>query len=142
MTIESSATAGIPDQPAPTDTTPHPAAEPSGRAHLLRGLCAGAVHLPGDPAYDEARMPWNVAVEQRPAAVAYPVCADEVSDIVRAAAASGLRVAPQGTGHNAGPLGNLDDVVLLRTSGMTGVTIDPERKVARTMSLTSSAEPG
>ena len=41
MTIESSATAGIPDQPAPTDTTPRPAAEPSGRAHLLRGLCAG-----------------------------------------------------------------------------------------------------
>ena len=131
MTIESSATAGIPDQPAPTDTTPRPAAEPSGRAHLLRGLCAGAVHLPGDAAYDEARMPWNVAVEQRPAAVAYPGCADEVSDIVRAAAASGLKVAPQGTGHNAGPLGNLDDVVLLRTSGMTGVTIDPERKVAR-----------
>ena len=130
MTIESSATAGISDQPAQTDT-PHPAAEPSGRAHLLRGLCAGAVHLPGDPAYDEARMPWNVAVEQRPAAVAYPVCADEVSDIVRAAAASGLKVAPQGTGHNAGPLGNLEDVVLLRTSGMTGVTIDPVRKVAR-----------
>ncbi len=130
MTIESSATAGIPDHPAPTDT-PHPAAEPSGRAHLLRGLCAGAVHLPGDAAYDEARVPWNVAVEQRPAAVAYPGSADEVSDIVRAAAASGLKVAPQGTGHNAGPLGNLDDVVLLRTSGMTGVTIDPERKVAR-----------
>ena len=131
MTIESSATAGIPDRPAPTDTPLHPAAEPSGRAHLLRGLCAGAVHLPGDAAYDEARVPWNVAVEQRPAAVAYPGSADEVSDIVRAAAASGLKVAPQGTGHNAGPLGDLDDVVLLRTSGMTGVTIDPERKVAR-----------
>ena len=122
MTIESSAPAGA---------TPAAPQEPSGRAHLLRGLCAGAVHLPGDAAYDEARVPWNVAVEQRPAAVAYPGSADEVSDIVRAAAASGLKVAPQGTGHNAGPLGNLDDVVLLRTSGMTGVTIDPERKVAR-----------
>ena len=113
MTIESSAPAGA---------TPAAPQEPSGRAHLLRGLCAGAVHLPGDAAYDEARVPWNVAVEQRPAAVAYPGSADEVSDIVRAAA---------GGGHNAGPLGNLDDVVLLRTSGMTGVTIDPERKVAR-----------
>ena len=122
MTIESSAPAGA---------TPAAPQEPSGRAHLLRGLCAGAVHLPGDAAYDEARVPWNVAVEQRPAAVAYPGSADEVSDIVRAAAASGLKVAPQGTGHNAGPLGNLDDVVLLRTSGMTGVTVDPERKVAR-----------
>ena len=89
------------------------------------------VHLPGDPGYDEARTPWNVAVDQRPAAVAYPVDADEVSDVVRAAAAAGLRVAPQGTGHNAGPLGSLEDVVLLRTSAMTGVLVDPERRVVR-----------
>jgi FAD/FMN-containing dehydrogenase len=119
MTIESTAPADRSD------------AEPSGKAFRLRGLCAGAVHLPGDPGYDEARMPWNVAVDQRPAAVAYPATADEVSEIVRAAAASGLRVAPQGTGHNAGPLGSLDDVVLLRTAAMTGVHIDPERRVAR-----------
>ena len=103
----------------------------SGKAHLMRGLCAGAVHLPGDPGYDEARMPWNVAFDQRPAAVAYPACADEVAEIVRAAATAGLKVAPQGTGHNAGPLGPLDDVVLLRTSAMTRVEIDPVAKVAR-----------
>src|SRR3954452_6634548 len=112
MSIESSAPAG-----APTTSTAF--GEPSGKAYLLRGLCAGAVHLPGDPGYDAARMPWNVAVEERPAAVAYPACppppvpspacADEVSDIVRSAASTGLRVAPQGTGHNAGPLGPLDD---------------------------------
>ena len=101
------------------------------RAATLRGLCAGAIHLPGDPGYDEARMPWNVAVDQRPAAVAYPANADEVSAVVRAAAAAGLRVAPQGTGHNAGPLGPLDDVVLLRTSAMTAVEIDAERQIAR-----------
>src|SRR3954470_11555551 len=97
---------------------------PSGRAYRLRGLCAGAVHLPGDPGYDEARMPWNVAVDQRPAAVAYPACADEVSELVVAAAQAGLHVAPQGTGHNAGPLGDLGDTVLLRTSALTGVEID------------------
>ncbi len=101
------------------------------RAASLRGLCAGAIHLPGDPGYDEARMPWNVAVDQRPAAVAYPGNADEVSAVVRAAAEAGLRVAPQGTGHNAGPLGSLEDVVLLRTSAMTAVTIDADRQVAR-----------
>jgi FAD/FMN-containing dehydrogenase len=101
------------------------------RAASLRGLCAGAIHLPGGPGYDEARMPWNVAVDQRPAAVAYPGSAEEVSAVVRAAAAVGLRVAPQGTGHNAGPLGSLEDVVLLRTSAMTAVTIDAERQIAR-----------
>ncbi|WP_238010087.1 FAD-binding oxidoreductase [Dactylosporangium sp. AC04546] len=100
-------------------------------ASSLRGLCGGAVHLPGDPGYDTARVPWNVAVDQRPAAVAYPADVVEVVEVVRAAAAAGLRVAPQGTGHNAGPLGPLDDVVLLRTSAMTGVAVDPVRRVAR-----------
>jgi FAD/FMN-containing dehydrogenase len=103
----------------------------SARAERLRSLCAGAVHLPGDPGYDAARMPWNVAIDQRPAAVAYPASAEEVSQVVEVAAALGLRVAPQGTGHNAGPLGPLDDVVLLRTSAMTSVSIDAERRVAR-----------
>lgn len=92
-------------------------------ASALRGLCGGAVHLPGDPGYDTARTPWNVTADLRPAAVAYPADADEVASVVRAAARAGLRVAAQGTGHNPGPLGPLDDVVLLRTSAMTGVTV-------------------
>jgi FAD/FMN-containing dehydrogenase len=106
-------------------TTPAPAAE------SLQGLCEGAVHFAGDPGYDEARVPWNVAIDQRPAAVAYPANAREVADVVKAAAKAGLRVAPQSTGHNAGPLGSLEDVVLLRTSAMTGVTIDADNRRAR-----------
>ena len=47
---------------------------PSG-AEVLRGLCGGAVHLPGDPAYDEARLPWNLQADSHPAAVAYPAFA-------------------------------------------------------------------
>ncbi|HET9634242.1 MAG TPA: FAD-binding oxidoreductase [Terrabacter sp.] len=103
------------------------------RAASLAGLCDGAVHLPGDPGYDAARMPWNVALDQRPAAVALPRTASEVQDVVRAAAAADLRVAPQSTGHNAGPLvaRGLDDVVLVRTERMRGVTIDPDRRIAR-----------
>ncbi|HSU03777.1 MAG TPA: FAD-binding oxidoreductase [Nocardioides sp.] len=99
----------------------------------LRGLCSGGVHLPGDAGYDAARMPWNVAVDQRPAAVAIPHSAEEVAAVVRAAASAGLRVAPQSTGHNAAPLaqGGLDDVVLVRLSELTGVTIDPVRLEAR-----------
>ncbi|GAB3441718.1 FAD-binding oxidoreductase [Phycicoccus ginsengisoli] len=103
------------------------------RAESLRGLRDAEVQLPGDPGYHAARMPWNVAVDQRPAAVAHPKDVAGVQRVVRAAAAAGLRVAPQGTGHNAGPLAaqGLSDVVLLRTSAMTGVSIDPARRVAR-----------
>jgi hypothetical protein len=112
---------------------PTPAADP--RAHrldVLRGLCGGAVHLRGDRDYDEARTPWNLRVDSRPAAVAYPAFPDEVADVLRAAAATGLRVAPQGTGHGAPPLsGRLDDAVLLRTSAMTELSVDADRRTAR-----------
>jgi FAD/FMN-containing dehydrogenase len=98
---------------------------------VLRGLCGGAVHLPGDPAYDLARTPWNTVVDQRPAAVAYPADPDEVAALVRAARAVGLRVAPQGTGHHAAALGPLDDTVLLRTAAMTGLRVDARGRRAR-----------
>lgn len=94
------------------------------RAESLRGLCGGAVHLPGDPGYDSARAPWNVAVEHYPAAVAYPAFPDEVAELLRAASATGLGVAVQGTGHGAAPYeGRLGDAVLLRTSAMTDLSI-------------------
>ncbi|MBH0776432.1 FAD-binding oxidoreductase [Nocardia bovistercoris] len=98
----------------------------------LRAHCE--LHLPGDDGYDAARTPWNVAVDQRPAAVAVPRTAAEVAALVRAAVAEGLRVAPQNTGHGAGALGEhtFDDVVLLRLSEFTGVTVDP---VARTATV-------
>jgi FAD/FMN-containing dehydrogenase len=51
--------------------------------------------------------------------------------VVLAARAAGLRIAPQATGHNAGPLGSLEHTVLLKTSGLGGVEIDAERRIAR-----------
>ena len=102
-------------------------------AESLRHLCGGAVHLPGDPAYDAARMPWNVAVDLRPAAVALPRDVDDVAAVVRAAAAAGLRVAPQSTGHGAAPMAGTDlsDVVLVKLTGLTGVSVDAARRTAR-----------
>ena len=97
----------------------------------LRDLCGGAIAFPGDDGYDAARGAFNLAVDQRPAAVAYPADANEVAEVVRCARAAGLRVAPQATGHNAGPLGSLADTVLLKTSGLGGVEIDAERQIAR-----------
>ncbi len=106
---------------------------PSVDASPLRGLCGGNVHLPGDPGYDAARMPWAVAVDQRPAAVAVPRSVTDVSEVVRAAADLGLRVAPQSTGHNAGPLAaqGLADVVVVRLSELDEVSVDTERGVVR-----------
>jgi FAD binding domain/Berberine and berberine like len=54
-----------------------------------------------------------------------------VAAIVTFAKANGLRVAPQGTGHNAGALGDLSDTILVKTQRMRGVAIDPEQRIAR-----------
>src|SRR6478735_1152332 len=97
----------------------------------LRDLCGGAGALPGDDGYDAARQAVNLAVDQRPAAVAFPADAGEVSDIVRHARATGLRVAAQSTGHNAAPLGDLTSTILVKTSSLGGVEVDPERRIAR-----------
>ncbi|UUW91762.1 FAD-binding oxidoreductase [Pimelobacter simplex] len=105
------------------------------RTLLARLTTTCEIHLPGDPGYDAARVPWNVAVDQRPAAVAIPRTVEEVQDVVRAAAATGLRIAPQSTGHGAAALGegSLEDVVLVRMSALTGVTIDPAAETARVL---------
>lgn len=101
----------------------------------LLGALADRVRLPGDPGYDAARTPWNVAVDQRPAAVALPRSAEEVVAIVRAARELDLRIAPQSTGHAAGALegSHLGDVVLMRMSELTGVVVDPGRRTARVL---------
>ena len=87
--------------------------------------------LPHDRHWDEARLAWNLAVDQQPAAVALPESARDVGAIVRWARERGLRVAPQGTGHNAHPLGSLAHTVLLKTERMRGVAIDARAQRAR-----------
>jgi FAD/FMN-containing dehydrogenase len=90
---------------------------------------AGRVVNPGDDAWDEARSAWNLAVDQRPAAVVYPENADDVAAAVASARASGLRVAAQGTGHGAAARAALKDTVLLRMDRMVGVRIEPEARI-------------
>ena len=84
-----------------------------------------------DVNWDLERAAFNILVDQRPAGVARPRSADEVSDVVRSAAADGKRVAAQCTGHNAAPLGSLANTVLLRTAGLGGVEIDADAGSAR-----------
>jgi hypothetical protein len=97
----------------------------------LRNLLEGEVLAPEDSGWDEARLAWNLAVDQRPAAVALPESAEDVALVVAFARANELRVAPQGTGHNAGALGDLSDTILLKTERMRGVEIDPVARTAR-----------
>jgi hypothetical protein len=98
---------------------------------VLRALVGGGVHLPGDPGYDAGRAVFNVTIDQRPAAIVEPRSAEEVATVIRFAAAEGLRVAPQRTGHNAAPMGSLEDSILLKTNAMDRVCIDAPARRAR-----------
>jgi hypothetical protein len=92
---------------------------------------SGELHGPGDAGYDDARQAWNLLVDQRPALVAEPRSAADIAAVVRFARANGLRVAPQGTGHNAGARSGLEESILLNTRLMRGVEIHAERRLAR-----------
>ena len=68
---------------------------PSGAdIRALRARMAGQVVLPDDPGWDGARQAWNLAVDQRPFAVALVDSADDVVEVVGFARARGLGVAP------------------------------------------------
>jgi hypothetical protein len=97
----------------------------------LRALSSGTVVSPADRGYEEARAAWNLAADQRPAAVVFPENATDIAFAVAYAREAGLRVSVQGTGHNPMPLGEMSDSVLIRTSRMRQVDIDPIARRAR-----------
>jgi hypothetical protein len=98
---------------------------------VLRTRIGGEIVLRGDPGWDDARQAWNLAVDQRPLAVAIVESVEDVVVIVEFAQAHGLRIAPQRTGHGASSLTELDDTILLKTSRLRGVEIDASAQRAR-----------
>lgn len=95
----------------------------------LRTELRGELLLPGDAGYDAARTPWNLSIEQRPAAVAEPADVDDVRAIVRAAREAGLGVTTQPNGHGASD--DLDSVVLVRPRRLDELHVDVEARVLR-----------
>src|SRR4051812_7911678 len=104
---------------------------PSADVPALRDRLHGEVFGPEDAGYDAARRAWNLAVDQRPAAVAFPITDADVIAIVEFAREAGLRVTVQATGHGAGASGPLDHAIVVNTSRMRGVRIDPGARKAR-----------
>jgi FAD binding domain len=83
----------------------------------------GRVATPDDADWDEARQAWNLAADQRPAAVAFVQSADDVAKVVGFARDNDLKVAGQGTGHGAVALGAGADTIVIKTERMRGVEV-------------------
>jgi len=92
----------------------------------LSGLSAqliGRLLVPGDRDWDIARRPWNLRVDQRPAAIVEPAGADDMAATAAFAARHGLRVAVQSSGHGAGA--DLTDTIMVRTRALRDITVGP-----------------
>jgi hypothetical protein len=103
----------------------------SSRFSELQSRIHGQVLTEGDEAWDASRQTFNLTHDQRPAALVRVANADDVAETVRYAAQRGLRIAPQSTGHNAGPIEGLEDSLLVRTDSLREVRIDVAARRAR-----------
>ena len=90
-----------------------------------------AILEPGDPGWDSARRPFDLAVDQRPAAIAVPTDEQGVVAAVLEARRRGLRVVAQCGGRGASRLGPLGDAMLVRTTELAGVELDARTHRAR-----------
>ena len=90
----------------------------------LRATVNGTVAEPGDDAYVALVTPWNLAVAMQPAAVVAAADAEDIATTVRFAAARGLQVGVQATGHGARSA--LAGQILVSTKQLDEVTIHPE----------------
>lgn len=90
---------------------------------------AGPVLLPGDAAFAGEVAPFTTTHTPAPVVAVGATGAADVAAAVRWAAAHGLTVAVQATGH--GLTSVLPGAVLVTTSRMAEVTVDPARRTAR-----------
>jgi FAD/FMN-containing dehydrogenase len=95
----------------------------------LRQTVDGRVLEPGDDGFEEARRPWNLAVDQPVRAVVTATDADDVAALVRYACRNKLTITTQPSGHGA--TGSAADTILLRTGRLDEVDVRPDARVAR-----------
>ena len=91
----------------------------------LKGLMAGNVLLPTDPAYDEARQIWNAMIQKRPALIARCVSTSDVVHAVNFARENALLLAVRGGGHNIAGSAICDDGIVIDLSQMKAAMVDP-----------------
>jgi FAD/FMN-containing dehydrogenase len=97
----------------------------------LRARLRGPLVLPSDPGYDDARSIWNAMINRRPAAIARCLGAADVVACVRFAREQDLPLAIKGGGHNIAGLAVCDEGLVIDTSLMRGVWVDPAARRAR-----------
>ncbi len=94
----------------------------------LRAVVDGRLITRADADWQQARMAWQVNVDQQPAAVLEVANASDVVTAVRWAIEAGVSVTAQPSGHAART--TLDNTLLLRTRALRVIAVDVEERTA------------
>ena len=97
----------------------------------LTSQFTGELIVPADEAYESARSVWNGNIDRHPAIVARCQSVADIQAAVRYARENGLLVAVRGGAHNAAGHGTCDGGIVIDTSPMKAISVDPDRRVAR-----------
>jgi FAD/FMN-containing dehydrogenase len=100
------------------------------KTEKLKGNIKGAVILPDDPGYDEARQVWNAMIDRRPAVIVRCAEANDVPHAIQFARENGLDISIRGAGHNIAGNAVCDDGLVIDFSAMKNVRIDVEKRRA------------
>jgi FAD/FMN-containing dehydrogenase len=97
----------------------------------FRDAFPGEVVVPGDREYDAARVVWNGIADRHPAIVARCAGPADVAAALPFARDQDLVVAVRGGGHSVAGFSTCDGGMVIDLSRMRGVSVDPERRIAR-----------
>jgi FAD/FMN-containing dehydrogenase len=91
----------------------------------------GRLIEPGDAEYDDARTVYNAMIDRRPALIARPAGADDVTRAIAFAREHDLLIAIRGGGHNGAGLGTCDDGVVIDLSLLRDIVVDSQARTVR-----------
>jgi FAD/FMN-containing dehydrogenase len=97
----------------------------------FREQLRGPLLQPGDAGYDEARRVWNAMIDKHPALIARCTGVADVIAAVNFARTYRLRVAIRGGGHNVAGSAICEGGLVIDTSPMKGVHVDPQARTVR-----------
>ncbi|MGH7068502.1 MAG: FAD-binding oxidoreductase [Acetobacteraceae bacterium] len=112
-------------------TGPPPARGIGEAIERLRSSLGGRVLLPETDGYDAARRVWNGLINRHPAAIVMCKGPEDVVEAVNVGRTSGLSLAVRSGGHSVAGASVCDGGLVIDLSGMKGIEVDPERRIAR-----------